>query len=248
MEINKMKISENVEVLEIIVNEMGKPSVNYPVLLHDDDSAVLIDTGFPGTLPQIKSEIEKEFPFSKLKTIIITHQDIDHIGNLSAIVREVPGVKVLCHEEEKPYVQGDKEPHKMGLFKAKLESVSGETRSAFEQVIAAFKAAMSKVDETLVDNDELPYCGGVKVIYTPGHTIGHISLYLKRSKTLIAGDTMKVENCELIIPKSAGHYDQKMYMQSIKKLVEMDLEIEKIICYHGGIYKGGVEGIKNQEL
>jgi glyoxylase-like metal-dependent hydrolase (beta-lactamase superfamily II) len=38
------------------------------------------------------------------------------------------------------------------------------------------------------------------VINTPGHTPGHISLYHKPSKTLIAGDAMRVMDGQLLGP------------------------------------------------
>ncbi|WP_330573610.1 MBL fold metallo-hydrolase, partial [Clostridioides difficile] len=37
----------------------------------------------------------------------------------------------------------------------------------------------------------------LEVIPTGGHTRGHICLYLKESKVLIAGDLLQVENGEL---------------------------------------------------
>ncbi len=48
----------------------------------------------------------------------------------------------------------------------------------------------AKIDQTLEDRQELPYFGGIEVIHTPGHTPGHISLYVKRSKMLVAEDAM----------------------------------------------------------
>ena len=45
--------------------------------------AVLIDTGFPGQIEDIQVEMEKVgVSFDKLKVVILTHQDIDHIGSL----------------------------------------------------------------------------------------------------------------------------------------------------------------------
>jgi len=41
--------------------------------------------------------------------IILIHQDIDHIGSVSDILKELPGrVKVFAHEEEKAYINGEK--------------------------------------------------------------------------------------------------------------------------------------------
>jgi glyoxylase-like metal-dependent hydrolase (beta-lactamase superfamily II) len=81
----------------------------------------------------------------------------------------------------------------------------------------------------------LPYCGGITVINTPGHTPGHISLYHKPSKTLIAGDAMIVADGRLLGPNPQYTLDMKTAIESLKKLMQYD--IETVICYHGGLYK-----------
>ncbi|SFA75685.1 Metallo-beta-lactamase superfamily protein [Cohnella sp. OV330] len=55
------------------------------------------------------------------------------------------------------------------------------------------KKEMTWVNQIIADGDEIPVLGGVVVIHTRGHTPGHISLYLKQSKTLIAGDAFMIE-------------------------------------------------------
>ncbi len=234
-----MQIAENIDMLEIRVNMMGRPSEIYPVLVRDKDSTVLIDTGFPGTLPLLRCETERIAEFQRINTIILTHQDIDHIGNLSAIIKEAPGkVQVLCHEVEKPYIQGDKEPHKLGIFKTRMETMPPEQKEIYGKMIAAFKTSVAKVDRTLTDGETLPFCGGMKVIYTPGHTIGHICLYFLQSRVLIAGDALHADNGRLVKPPSSSQYDQCLFEKSIGKLAELD--IGKIVCFHGGLVLNNV--------
>jgi len=97
-------------MLEIPVNVMGKPDMIHPTLLRDQDTQILVDTGYPGQLSILREVINKtEAPFEKLGKIMITHHDADHIGSLSAILKELPeSCEVLAHEEEKPYIQGEK--------------------------------------------------------------------------------------------------------------------------------------------
>ena len=42
----------------------------------------------------------------------------------------------------------------------------------------------AKVDHTLVDGQELSFFGGIQVIFTPGHTPGHISYILMKARRL----------------------------------------------------------------
>jgi glyoxylase-like metal-dependent hydrolase (beta-lactamase superfamily II) len=75
-----MKISNGVAMLELKVQGF----VLNPTLIWDDETAVLIDAGMPGQLEQIRAAMsEVGVSFDKLKAVILTHQDLDHIGGSS---------------------------------------------------------------------------------------------------------------------------------------------------------------------
>lgn len=233
-----MKIENGIYMLEIPANIKGRVSVLNPTLILDKDSLILIDAGFPCQLDEFKKAFEKEgIPFSKLNMVILTHQHIDHIGSASDIVKEISGrVEVLAHEKEKPYISGEKKPVK---FEEGLEHLPDNAKAIYEKLKVDFRNGMVNVDKTLVDGQELPYCGGITVVYTPGHTPGHISLYLKKWKMLISGDVFSVKEGLLIKANEDYNYDNELNTESIKKLMKYD--IETVICYHGGIYRGDVK-------
>jgi len=232
-----MRIAHGIYMLEISANIMGTPSIINPTLIVDNDMVILIDTGFPGQLSKIKEAIEGEgVSFVKLNMVILTHQDIDHVGSLSSILEELTsGVEVLSHEEERVYIQGDKLPVKVAQLKTHLSSLSNEMKEIYEKMKIFYANNSSNVDRTFSDGQELPYCGGITIVYTPGHTPGHICLYIKHHKILIAGDALQVQGGVLIQAPQASNFDTNLSMSSLKKISEYD--IETVICYHGGIYK-----------
>lgn len=236
-----MKIESGIYMLEISANIMGMTSVINPTLIWDKDSLVMIDTGYPGQLHQICEAVEKEgIPFSKLNTVILTHQDIDHIGSISDILKEMPErVKVLAHEEEKAYISGEKKPVKLAKLEDELDHLPENVKIIYEKLKVGFKNSRVNIDKMLIDGQELSFCGGITVIHTPGHTPGHISLYLKKWKILIAGDILSVKEGLLVKADEDINFDNELNMESIKKLMKYD--IETVICYHGGIYKGNVK-------
>ncbi|MFC9540172.1 MBL fold metallo-hydrolase [Lysinibacillus sp. NPDC056959] len=207
-----MKISKGVEMLHIEFHG----HIIHPTLLWDQEMAVLIDTGFPGQMEDLRVAMEKVgVPFDKLKVVILTHQDIDHIGSLPNILQKYGNtIKVYAHELDKPYIQGDLTLLKDGHLK---------------------DLPKGKVDDILKDGQELPYYGGIRIIHTPGHTPGHISLYLKESKTLIAGDSMYSVNGIIGGIHIPTALDIDEARNSLKKYLELD--IESVICYHGGLSK-----------
>lgn len=232
-----MKVANGVEMLEISANVMGRVSSIHPTLIWDNDTVILVDAGFPGQLAQIREAVEKAgTPFERLNMVIITHHDIDHIGSASSIVKELSdSVEILAHEEEKPYIDGEKCPIKLAQFEARLNSLPEENRAFYENFKAGFENSKVNVDKTLIDGEELPYCGGIEVVFTPGHTLGHICLYLKQSKTLIAGDTLRIDDGILAAASPSINFDTALNIKSIKKLGNYD--IDSVICYHGGLYR-----------
>jgi glyoxylase-like metal-dependent hydrolase (beta-lactamase superfamily II) len=235
-----MKIANGVEMLEISANVMETPTIINPTLIWDKDAIILVDAGYPGQLSLIRKEIEKiGVDFNKLNLVILTHHDIDHIGSVSSILKELHNnVKVLAHEEEKAYIEGEKVPLKLAQLEANLNSLPGEMKIIYGKLKAGFENCKVNVDRTLTDCEELQVCGGIKVIFTPGHTLGHICLYLKQSKTLIAGDLLWVEDGRLEKAPTSTNFNMELTAKSLKKLMEYD--IETMICYHGGIYKDKV--------
>lgn len=236
-----MRIANGVEALELTVNLMGRQMTIYPTLIWDEKSVVLADTGFPGLEKQIEEAFEKTgVPFDRLNKVFLTHQDIDHIGSLPEILAKSQNkIEVFAHEVEKPYIEGTKPLIKSdAVRKGKMfEALPEEQRRKMESVFMS--PPTSKVDITVADGEELPYCGGIIIIHTPGHTPGHICLYLKQSKTLVAGDALNIANGQLTGPNPSATFDMDEAKKSLKKLASYD--IETIICYHGGVYAGDVK-------
>ncbi|MEK4660986.1 MBL fold metallo-hydrolase [Priestia sp. FSL H7-0729] len=205
-----MEIPKGIEMLQLSF----EGNVIHPILIRDEETAVLIDTGFPGQYDDLRRALEKlGMPISQLNAVILTHQDVDHIGCLPEILQECGSqVKIYAHELDKPYIEGQ-----LPLLKdGHLEHLP-----------------KGRVDQTVTDGQELPFCGGIRVIHTPGHTPGHISLYLKQSKTLIAGDSLYSVDGMLGGIHEPTTLDIETARFSLKKFTELD--ITSVICYHGGL-------------
>jgi glyoxylase-like metal-dependent hydrolase (beta-lactamase superfamily II) len=236
-----MQIAAGVEMLEISQVMMGKVDTIHPTLIWDKDITILIDTGYPGQLAKFHEAFEKAgLSMNTLNKVLITHQDLDHIGSLPSILQEYPqAIEVLANEIEIPYIQGEKRLLKLSpdaieqAVNSLPKEVPDEWRKAFQSVLE--NPPKARVDRPLADGEELPLCGGITVIHTPGHTPGHISLYHRQSKTLIAADAMIIADGELMGPDPQYTADIDTAIQSLHKLIDYD--IETVICYHGGVYR-----------
>lgn len=143
---------------------------------------VLIDAGMPKSGARIKEEAEKKFGKNNPpKAIILTHAHFDHIGGLIDLL-EVWDVPVYAHELELPYITGKKnypEPDTTveGGMVAKLSFMFPH-----ESIDIGTKA------HALSDDHTVPYMPGWKWIHTPGHSVGHISLFRHDDHAMIVGD------------------------------------------------------------
>ncbi|MCL1827941.1 MAG: MBL fold metallo-hydrolase [Oscillospiraceae bacterium] len=231
-----MRIADNAELLEIKTEQGGVVQYIYPVLTWDENELVLIDTALPGQTELLKETIEQAgFAFEKITKVIITHQDTDHIG--SAAVLAGSGVKILAHEYEIPYIQGDKTPVRITETEKRLNELSDEERAFFEKMKAGVSNFYVRVDRPLKDGERLDICGGIKVIHTPGHMPGHIALLLEKSKILVAGDAANAADGKLSGANPQYTQDMAEADASFEKM--MAFKPSLVVCYHGGLCKTG---------
>ena len=230
-----LKIADGIEMLEIPMKLLGRERNIYPTLLWDDSNVILVDAGIPDCLPEIKDEMKNAgAPFERLDSIIVTHQDIDHVAGIPTLIKELPQVKIFAHNEDKPYIEGEKRWIRLNTsFMNRINSLPKKEK---DKILDLFETSNVKINGTLEDGQELGCCGGIMVIHTPGHTPGHICLYHKKSRTLIVGDTMNIVDGQLIAPniESMNDKDAEMIINSIKKFEDYD--INNLIAYHGGLF------------
>jgi glyoxylase-like metal-dependent hydrolase (beta-lactamase superfamily II) len=138
---------------------------------------------------------------------------------------------VLAGATETPYIDGTLPP------RFALPEVLAQ-RPELRAVAERFQP--TPVDQQLQDGARLDLAGGVRVIFTPGHTPGHICLYLERSKALIAGDALTAAEGRLQGPNESATPDMPAAGQSARKLAELD--VRAIVCYHGGAVLDDAQG------
>jgi glyoxylase-like metal-dependent hydrolase (beta-lactamase superfamily II) len=227
-----MRVANGVYVLPIPRSPQEPESVlNLTLIVDEYNDNTLVDAGLPDQMEAISAAlVEAGIGVGDLSRIIFTHQDLDHVGSGAALVRQ-SGARVLAHSADAPYIEGN-----LRLLKPSPEML--EQRPQMREVLERLEPV--GIDEYVEDGTRLDLAGGTKVISTPGHTPGHMSLYLERSKVLIAGDALRAERGTLNGPNPSMTLDMRTAIQSIRRLA--DLEIDTIVCYHGGVVSEDVNG------
>ena len=225
-----MRIAENTEMLEI---SEGQGTV-YPVLIWDDKNVVLFDTAFPGQLEIIREAVSKAgFKLEDITKLIITHQDMDHIGCAKQLAGL--GAEVIAYEEEAPYIQGDKNPVKLSDMEKRMDSLSKEEREFYDRVMENAPRFYTNVGTTVKDGEILDICGGIEVIHTPGHVPGHASYRLINIGIIITGDAANIKDGKLTGANPRHTMDMETAGKSFEKLEKMNPNA--FICFHGGLYE-----------
>jgi len=193
--------------------------VNVYLLL--GDRIILIDTGWPGSAKRVLSYLSSlGYEPSHFSDIVLTHCHVDHCGS-AADVKERTGATVAAHENDVGCISGvTPYPMPRGILGAALRIVKPFLR--LQPV---------EVDLPLNDGMEVPNSGGLKVIYTPGHTIGSICLYHSRLKVLFSGDTIICEGGEVREPMESTSMNPSEVRRSVEMLSKLDFE--SILPGHG---------------
>jgi glyoxylase-like metal-dependent hydrolase (beta-lactamase superfamily II) len=224
-----MKLNDDLYVLPLPIERDGQTMfLNTSLVLDAAQGPALVDTGLPGQHDAVAAALaEAGLSVADLRRIILTHQDIDHVGSLHELA-QASAARVLAHAVEAPFIDGTRPPR----F-ATPEMLA--QRPELRPIVERFR--YTPVDEQLEDGSRLDLAGGVRVIFTPGHTPGHMCLYHERSGTLIAGDSLTAEAGKLMGPNPGATPDMALAMQSVRKLAELD--VRAIVCYHGGVVGDG---------
>ena len=205
--------------MEIIPNVHLIPNiVANPYLIIDPDGLTLIDAGLPGSHRKILGYLASlGYKSADLKRILITHADFDHVGGLAPL-KAATGARVFASPVEARAIAE-------GHASRPLKPRSAITKLLFDLMAGLFKPAPVQVDELLSDGQILPVLGGLRVVETPGHTPGHISLFASSAGILFCGDSIVSGEDGLHGSTGANNWDQAKSDESVRKQAALGAHI-----------------------
>src|SRR5437899_958097 len=177
-----------------------------------DDRLVLVDTSADADAGKVLDYLSRiKVKPKDLSTIFITHTHPDHVGGLAAIKHGSP---------------------------AKFASSRVEAEFIARKRVSDGPPGIQRHPGTVVDVplDDGQVHDGVRMIFTPGHTRGSMSLLDETRSFCIAGDAVNNESGLRPMPDQYN-VDPTQHRESIKKLAKF--HFENVVMGHGTPIKGG---------
>jgi glyoxylase-like metal-dependent hydrolase (beta-lactamase superfamily II) len=210
-------------------------------LIRGDGGAILVDAGNPGQADHILAQLAEHTSTSlsaggvaphDLRLILITHGHVDHFGS-AAELRERTGAPVAIHALDADAVrQGIHQPdslnptHWLVGVVMRIPGVGGPTRAPACEPDIAFE------NEFRLDD----YGVAGRVLLTPGHTPGSVSVLLDSGEALV-GDLVMGRLMGLL-PKPGPPivaWDLERNRESVRRLAALAPRI--IYVGHGGPFE-----------
>lgn len=191
------------------------------------ERTILVDAGAQGSVGAFTKGLQalKVAP-KEISLILLTHGHWDHIGALHPI-QQLTGAKVAIHHRDQAWVESGKPPFPSGV------NGYGKAMSALARGLLKINLPPVKVDVVL-DDEEMSlaeYGIPAKVVYTPGHSMGHVSILLDSGEGFVGDMAMNDWYLRLTPGLPILADDINLVVDSWKKILPMG--IRRVYPAHG---------------
>src|SRR4051794_3146590 len=158
-------------------------------IVEGDGGLTIVDAGVPRSWASLHEALRRIGRRSAdIRAVVLTHAHFDHVGFAERARREL-GVPVYVHENDVPLTRHpwryDHERPR-SLYAVRPRAVPAVL--TFGRHRAFWPAAVTEVRR--YDDGILPVPGEPRIVFTPGHTLGHCALHLPDRDCVIAGDAV----------------------------------------------------------
>lgn len=195
-------------------------------LVEDEDGLTLIDAGLPWSTRVILNTIHAIG--QPLRRIVITHAHPDHAG-AAAKLSVLTSAEVYAHAADAPFLDGSRSmSEESGYWLSRMVLKGGDRLGVLDC------ASIARVHP--VQHGQM--VGRLKVIHTPGHTPGSISLWAQNERAVFCGDNLIYSSRVLRVGLPWFTLDHKMQSAGLQQYVDLDAQM--LLSGHGPAFKGDV--------
>ena len=161
-------------------------------LVEDDGRVCVVDAGVPTSWESLQEALRAigRRP-EDVAALVLTHAHFDHVG-FAEKARATLGVPVYVHENDVPLTR---HPWRYDFERPRSLYLATQVRAlpivaGFLKTRAFWPTPIKAVERFASDAGTLAVPGSPRVVYAPGHTLGHCALHYPDRDALIAGDAI----------------------------------------------------------
>jgi glyoxylase-like metal-dependent hydrolase (beta-lactamase superfamily II) len=161
-------------------------------LVDHDGSLTVVDTGVPTSWASFEDALHQlgRRP-DDVEAVVLTHGHFDHLGFAERARREL-GAPVYVHVEDEPLTRKprsyDHERARSYYFATQVQALP--VVASLVRNRAWWPEPVQQVEPFDGDVGTLPVPGAPRVVFTPGHTHGHVALHFPERDAVVAGDAI----------------------------------------------------------
>ncbi|MGE3275793.1 MAG: MBL fold metallo-hydrolase [Vicinamibacterales bacterium] len=188
----------------------GHANVIASAVLEGPDGIALVDPGPTSCLPALEAGLARlGLSLGDVRALLLTHIHLDHAGASGTIAARVPGLQVHVHERGAPHLI---DPTKLLASATRLYGDQMDTLWGRFDPVPADAVQVLRGGETL-EVARRP----MRVAYTPGHAVHHVSYLDESDGTAYVGDTggIRVSYDYLLAPTPPPDIDVERWLESL---------------------------------
>ena len=240
--------------MEVIpgIHQLKVPIPNNPIgfvntyLVQGEGDWMLVDTGWntPEAFNALESQIkELGIGFEDITQIVVTHFHGDHYG-LVGRLKQLSGAKIALHQVEREFIHSryldmDNLLEQVAQW-LHFNGVPNEELPELQKASLGVRKFVSPaLPEIALYGGEKITTGsfGFEIIWTPGHSPGHICLYEPTKRILISGDhILPTITPNVSLHPQSGDNPLGDYLNSLSTLNQ--LEVDLVLPAHEHVFTG----------
>ncbi len=184
-------------------------------IIDGDEGVTLVDAGYPKQADAIVEALDRlGRSLDDVTTLIITHGHADHYGGAAVLARG-SGATVVASSVDAPVIEGARSDPPPPVFE----------RFPFLKPILRIMPDVEHLPVThTVTEGPLAVAEDLRVVATPGHTDGHISLLLERGGGVLFVGDAATRNRRGEVRRGFMNRQEKVFDASLQRLATLTFD------------------------